>query len=80
VPEPEDHELVLPDIGCFGCSHTRTDGLRMRFRRRGDRVVSEHAIPAALHGPPGTAHGGIEHDGEQLARATSKIFRREDPR
>jgi acyl-coenzyme A thioesterase PaaI-like protein len=31
----------------------------MRFRRRGDRVVSEHAIPAAFHGPAGTAHGGI---------------------
>ena len=134
---PEEHELTFPDIGCFGCSLTRPDGLRIRFRRRGDLVVSEHAIPGAYHGPPGIAHGGIvatlfdeiscaaaawvfqsfvttgelmvrylrpvpvetllywearvtsnaheqylvieatvEHNGEQLARSTSKIFRR----
>ena len=56
---PEEHELTFPDIGCFGCSLTRPDGLRIRFRRRGDLVVSEHAIPGAYHGPPGIAHGGI---------------------
>ncbi|HJQ82907.1 MAG TPA: PaaI family thioesterase [Candidatus Binatia bacterium] len=58
--EPElEYELSLPDNGCFGCSPTRADGLRIAFRRRGDRVVSRHTIPAAYHGPPGTAHGGI---------------------
>src|SRR6266404_9647415 len=56
---PEEHELTFPDIGCFGCSLTRPDGLRIRFRRRGDLVVSEHTIPGAYHGPPGIAHGGI---------------------
>jgi len=59
MTESSDIELSLPDIGCFGCSPTRADGLRMRFWRRGDRVVSEHTVPASYHGPPGVAHGGI---------------------
>jgi acyl-coenzyme A thioesterase PaaI-like protein len=59
MTEPEDQELFLPDNGCFGCSPARADGLRMRFWRRGDRIVSEHTIPNAFHGPPGMAHGGI---------------------
>ncbi len=56
MTEPEDHELFLPDSGGWS---TRADGLRMRFWRRGDRIVSEHTIPDAYHGPPGMAHGGI---------------------
>jgi|SRR5581483_65193 len=137
---PADEELVLPDIGCFGCSPSRPDGLGIRFRRRGERVVSDYAIPASFHGAPGVAHGGIvatlldemscaaaavqfgwfvvtgeltvryeraipletslhleawvassdhpryvvveatvDRDGERLARATSKIFRRDAP-
>jgi acyl-coenzyme A thioesterase PaaI-like protein len=31
----------------------------MRFWRRGDRIVSQHAIPHAYHGAPEIAHGGI---------------------
>jgi len=56
MTEPEDHELILPESGGWS---TRTDGLRMRFWRRGDRIVSEHTIPDTYHGPPGMAHGGI---------------------
>ena len=56
MAEPEDHELILPESGGWS---TRADGLRMRFWRRGDRIVSEHTIPDAYHGPPGIAHGGI---------------------
>ena len=56
MTEPEDHELILPESGGWS---TRADGLRMRFWRRGDRIVSEHTIPDAYHGPPGIAHGGI---------------------
>src|SRR5207247_3558243 len=56
MTEPEDHELILPESGGWS---TRADGLRMRFWRRGDRIVSEHAIPETYHGPPGIAHGGI---------------------
>src|SRR5437016_10759736 len=56
MTEPEDHELILPESGGWS---TRADGLRMRFWRRGDRIVSEHTIPDTYHGPPGMAHGGI---------------------
>src|SRR5438445_3832871 len=56
MTEPEDHELILPESGGWS---TRADGLRMRFWRRGDRIVSGHTIPDAYHGPPGIAHGGI---------------------
>src|SRR5438093_1084670 len=56
MTEPEDHELILPESGGWS---TRADGLRMRFWRRGDRIVSEHAIPETYHGPSGMAHGGI---------------------
>jgi acyl-coenzyme A thioesterase PaaI-like protein len=59
MTEPEEHELTFPDVGCFGCSPTRPDGLQIRFKRRGDVVVSEYAIPGAYHGPVGSAHGGI---------------------
>ena len=56
MTEPEDHELILPESGGWS---TRADGLRMRFWRRGDRIVSEHTIPDTYHGPPRMAHGGI---------------------
>ncbi len=45
--------------GCFGCSPTNPDGLRLRFFRRGDAVVSHYSIPARFHGAPTVAHGGI---------------------
>lgn len=57
--EPGDLEITFPDTGCFGCSSSRLDGLRMRFWRRGERVISEHAVPDTFHGAPGVAHGGI---------------------
>jgi acyl-coenzyme A thioesterase PaaI-like protein len=57
--DSDEHEIVFPDNGCFGCSPTRADGLRMQFRRRGERIVSEQPIPARYHGAPGVAHGGI---------------------
>jgi acyl-coenzyme A thioesterase PaaI-like protein len=60
VPAPEDVELTFPDDGgCFGCSPSNQDGLRLRFRRLGERVVSRHTIADRFHGAPGIAHGGI---------------------
>jgi acyl-coenzyme A thioesterase PaaI-like protein len=60
VPVPEDVELSFPqDGGCFGCSPSRDDGLRMRFRRRGERVHSQYTLSDRFHGAPQTAHGGI---------------------
>jgi acyl-coenzyme A thioesterase PaaI-like protein len=60
VPIPEDVEVTFPqDGGCFGCSPSNPAGLHIRFRRRGERIVSRHAIPDRFHGAPGVAHGGI---------------------
>ncbi len=47
------------DGGCFGCSPSNPSGLRMRFRRRGDSIVAEYAVPERYHGAPGVAHGGV---------------------
>jgi len=56
----EGEELVFPrDGGCFGCSDSNPAGLRLRFWRRGDVVVSPIAIDDRFHGAPGIAHGGI---------------------
>jgi acyl-coenzyme A thioesterase PaaI-like protein len=56
-----DSEILTfaEDAGCFGCSRSNGDGLRLQFRRRGDSVVCEYAIPDRFHGAPGIAHGGI---------------------
>jgi len=60
VPAPEDVELTFPeDGGCFGCSPANAAGLRLRFRRLGERVVARHVIAERFHGAPGVAHGGI---------------------
>lgn len=58
---PEGVELDFPDDGggCFGCSPANPDGLKLRFRREGARVVAEHRIADRFHGAPGIAHGGI---------------------
>jgi acyl-coenzyme A thioesterase PaaI-like protein len=57
---PETDELRFPlDGGCFGCSPSNPAGLRMTFRREGDRIVARYTIPDQFHGAPGIAHGGI---------------------
>lgn len=60
MPAPEDVELTFPeDGGCFGCSPANPAGLRLRFRRLGERVVARHVIAERFHGAPGVAHGGV---------------------
>lgn len=60
MPVPEDVELTFPeDGGCFGCSPSNDHGLRMRFRRRGERVYARYTVPDRFHGAPATVHGGI---------------------
>jgi acyl-coenzyme A thioesterase PaaI-like protein len=60
MPVPEDVEVTFPnDGGCFGCSPTHPSGLNLRFRRRGERVLSRCTIADRFHGAPGVAHGGI---------------------
>ena len=53
-------ELRFPaDGGCFGCSATHPNGLRLSFDRDGDAIVCRYTIPDRFHGAPGIAHGGI---------------------
>src|SRR5262249_22471358 len=47
------------DGGCFGCSATHPNGLRLSFDRDGDAIVCRYTIPDRFHGAPGVAHGGI---------------------
>jgi acyl-coenzyme A thioesterase PaaI-like protein len=56
----DDEPLSFADDGgCFGCSQTNTNGLGLRFRRRGEAIVADHVIAEHFHGAPGIAHGGI---------------------
>jgi acyl-coenzyme A thioesterase PaaI-like protein len=64
---PEDasaaarEELTFPDSGaCFGCSPTNPGGLRLRFFRDGDGVLSVTTVPGVYQGAPGVVHGGIQ--------------------
>ena len=50
-PVPENVEIVFPeDGGCFGCSPTNPQGLRLRFRREGEAVHVRHTIADGFHG------------------------------
>jgi acyl-coenzyme A thioesterase PaaI-like protein len=54
-----DGGLFGPDQPCFGCSPTHPNGLRLRFSREGDEVVTRFT-PGPLHqGPPTVMHGGL---------------------
>ena len=56
----EEVALTFPaDGGCFGCSASNAQGLRLTFRRRGDSVRVRHTIADHFHPAPGIAHGGI---------------------
>lgn len=60
----EEHELdphtFGPDRTCFGCGPRNDRGMRLRFRRRGDEVVTELTAPRGWDGPPGILHGGLQ--------------------
>jgi acyl-coenzyme A thioesterase PaaI-like protein len=61
VSAPDDAGLLRfwPDGGCFGCSPTNASGLRMAFRRDGERLRAPLTFPDHFHGAPGVAHGGV---------------------
>lgn len=49
------------DSACFGCGPDNANGLRLRFRQVGERLVeAEVVVPARYCGPPGVVHGGIQ--------------------
>ena len=50
-----------PEDRCFGCGHSNEAGLRLRFKRTGERAVeAEYTAPPHYGGPPGIVHGGIQ--------------------
>jgi uncharacterized protein (TIGR00369 family) len=50
-----------PEDRCFGCGQRNEKGLRLRFKRTGERSVEvEYTAPAHYGGPPGIVHGGIQ--------------------
>lgn len=56
---PLDGSLFGPGQPCFGCSPDHPQGLRLRFAREGESIVTQH-VPGADHqGPPGIMHGGL---------------------
>lgn len=64
-PEPHRHEPLDPltfgpDQRCFGCGPNHARGLRMRFTREGDEVVTRFVGDEDQQGPPGILHGGLQ--------------------
>ncbi|MCC7536437.1 MAG: PaaI family thioesterase [Deltaproteobacteria bacterium] len=65
-PHDHDHDHDLdpltfgPDQLCFGCGPQNAVGLRMRFRREGDEVVTRFTPGLGYEGPPGILHGGLQ--------------------
>lgn len=55
----EQEDLTFPDSTCFGCSPSHPIGLRLRFRREGDAIVTRTTVDDRFHGAPGIVHGGI---------------------
>jgi acyl-coenzyme A thioesterase PaaI-like protein len=60
-----DHEPLDPftfgaEQTCFGCGPHNERGLRLRFVREGESVVTRFTPTAGLDGPPGVLHGGLQ--------------------
>ena len=49
-----------PDQLCYGCGPNNPRGLRLRFAREGDSVVTTYTPTSGLDGPPGIFHGGLQ--------------------
>ncbi len=45
---------------CFGCGPHNALGMRLRFAREGDSVVTTYTPPSGFDGPPGVLHGGLQ--------------------
>ena len=45
---------------CYGCGPNNPHGLRLRFAREGDSVVTTFTAASGLDGPPGILHGGLQ--------------------
>jgi acyl-coenzyme A thioesterase PaaI-like protein len=58
------HELDPYTFGaeqrCFGCGPHNEHGMRLRFRREGDEVLTEITAISGWDGPPKVFHGGLQ--------------------
>ena len=54
-----DGRLFGPDQPCFGCGPVHPHGLRLRFDRDGDEVVTRYMPHEGQQGAPGIMHGGL---------------------
>ncbi len=52
-------EMFGADELCFGCGPKHPIGLRMRFSRAGDEVLTRFTPGEKYQGPPGLMHGGL---------------------
>ena len=52
-------EQPQPYPQCFGCGDANPIGLRLRYRREGERLVTDFTPGEAHQGWPGIVHGGI---------------------
>lgn len=58
-PEQLDPNIFGDDSPCFGCSPTHPIGLKLKFERVGDEVITRWTPPENFQGPPGVLHGGL---------------------
>jgi acyl-coenzyme A thioesterase PaaI-like protein len=49
-----------PEQMCFGCGPHNAHGMRLRFWRDGDEVVTRFLAREGWEGPPGILHGGLQ--------------------
>lgn len=61
VPMSELHDgsIFGPGQPCFGCAPDHPTGLRLRFSREGDEVVTRFTPGDGHQGPPTIMHGGL---------------------
>jgi acyl-coenzyme A thioesterase PaaI-like protein len=57
--EPIDPFLFGTSQPCFGCGPEHPTGLRLRFHRDGDEVLTRFTPTDRHQGPPGIMHGGL---------------------
>jgi acyl-coenzyme A thioesterase PaaI-like protein len=44
---------------CFACGHRNESGLKLIFRREGERIIADYMPSERYQGFPGVLHGGI---------------------
>jgi acyl-coenzyme A thioesterase PaaI-like protein len=54
-----DLSIFGGDQPCFGCRPDHPTGLRLRFEREGDEILTSFVPGDLVQGPPGVMHGGL---------------------